>query len=74
MPTKRSVSQMRYDKESSRHYGFKLNLRTDADIIARLNEQSSMQGYIKALIRADIAARKTPDNHLTERKEPTHHS
>lgn len=54
MPTKRSVSQMRYDKESTRYYGLKLNLKTDADIIARLNEQSSMQGYIKALIRADI--------------------
>ncbi len=51
---------MRYDKEKSRHYGMKLNMRTDADIIAVLDEQPSFQGYIKALIRADIAARGIP--------------
>ena len=28
---------------------------TDADILARLAEQSNVQGYVKALIRADIA-------------------
>lgn len=32
----------------------KLNLKTDADVIERLNEVPSKQGYIKALIRADI--------------------
>lgn len=56
MPTQRSVSQMRYDKQSSKHYGMKLNLKTDADIIAALEKQPSFQSYIKALIRADIAA------------------
>ena len=69
MPTKRSLSQMRYDKESSRHYGFKLNLRTDADIVEMLNSQPSLQGYIKSLIRADIAAHHTPDNHSTTEEE-----
>lgn len=60
MPTKRTVSQARYDKDNTRHYGFKLNLKTDADIIARLNDQPSIQGYIKSLIRADIAANSGP--------------
>lgn len=57
MATKRSVSQMRYDKQSSKHYGMKLNVKTDADIIAMLEQQPSFQAYVKALIRADIAAR-----------------
>lgn len=56
MPTKRSVSQMRYDKQSTKHYGMKLNLKTDADIVAMLDKQPSFQTYVKALIRADIAA------------------
>lgn len=32
-----------------------MNHNTDADILAKLNEVPSKQGYIKALIRADIA-------------------
>lgn len=56
MPTKRSISQARYDKDNTRRYGFKLNLKTDADIISFLDKQPSIQGYIKTLIRADIAA------------------
>lgn len=56
MATKRSISQARYDKASTKHFGFKLNLKTDADIIAHLEKQGSLQGYIKSLIRADIAA------------------
>lgn len=56
MATQRSISQMRYDKQSSRHYGMKLNLKTDADIVAMLDKQPSFQSYVKALIRADIAA------------------
>ena len=56
MPTKRSVSQMRYDQQNSKHYGMKLNMRTDADIISVLEKKPSFQAYIKQLIRADIAA------------------
>lgn len=56
MATNRSISQMRYDRQSSRHYGMKLNLKTDADIIATLEQKPSFQAYIKQLIRADIAA------------------
>ena len=36
-----------------------LNRNTDADIIARHNEVASKQGYIKSLIRADIAREET---------------
>ena len=44
------------DKIYTRRYGIKLNTHTDAEIIDQLNKQSSIQGYIKKLIRADIAA------------------
>ena len=66
MATKRSVSQMRYDKQSSKHYGMKLNLKTDADIIAILDEEPSFQTYVKRLIRADIAARQAAE----EKEDP----
>ena len=49
---KRAVQK--YDAKNTKQYHLKLNLTTDADIIAALERQESMQGYIKALIRADI--------------------
>lgn len=55
MPTKASVRQTRYDSTHCRMYGLKLNLETDADIIEKLTSVPSMQGYIKQLIRDDIA-------------------
>ena len=43
------------EKAYIRRYGLKLNVNTDADIIAHLEKQPSMQGYIKQIIREDIA-------------------
>ena len=45
-----------YDRESTRQIKFKFNLKTDADILAQLDSQQNKQGYIKQLIREDIAA------------------
>lgn len=45
----------KYDAKSTKQIHLKLNLKTDADIIAVLESAQSVQGYIKALIRADIA-------------------
>lgn len=50
----KETAQTRYDATHTRRVQMKLNLVHDADILARLDEQPSMQGYIKALIRADI--------------------
>lgn len=50
---KRAVAK--YDAKNTRQYHLKLNLKTDADIIKRLEQQESIQGYIKDLIRADMA-------------------
>lgn len=45
----------RYDKENTRPIKLKFNLKHDADILEKLESVPSMQGYIKELIRADIA-------------------
>ncbi len=45
----------RWDRENTRQVKFKFNLRTDADILAHLDAQQNVQGYVKRLIRDDIA-------------------
>jgi len=52
---KSTISHARYDAKSCKRYNFKLNLKTDADVIEKLSQVDSMQGYIKQLIRRDIA-------------------
>ena len=59
MANKASIRQTRYDSNHCRTYGLKLNLGTDADIIEKLASVPSMQGYIKQLIREDIARSRT---------------
>lgn len=44
-----------YDKQNTKQVKFKFNLRTDADILEHLYAQPNMQGYIKRIIREDIA-------------------
>ena len=51
-------TQKRYDLANTKQYHLKLNLKTDADIISKLDDVYSKQGYIKALIRADIERNK----------------
>ena len=45
----------KYDKANTRQVVLKLNKRTDADVLERLDACGNKQGYIKALIRADMA-------------------
>ena len=52
---KQSEIQARYDKTHTRRINLKLNLELDADILQKLDSADSMQGYIKDLIRADLA-------------------
>ena len=47
--------QIRYEAANCTQIKLKLNNKTDADILAYLEAQENKQGYIKALIRADIA-------------------
>lgn len=47
--------QTRYDATHIQRISLKLNKGTDADILAKLDSVPNRQGYIKALIRADLA-------------------
>lgn len=46
-------AQERYDKDNTVQFRLKLNKKTDADIIEKLNSVDNKQGYIKRLIRED---------------------
>ena len=60
MPTSEAQKRatQKYDSANTVQIKLKLNLNTDADIIAKLEsigrEQGGKQGYIKALIRQDM--------------------
>lgn len=47
-------AQTEWNKTHTRLIQLKLNLRTDADVLERLDQVSSKQGYIKRLIREDM--------------------
>lgn len=48
-------ASIRYNKENTVQISLKLNRSTDADLIDSLNRIANKQGYIKELIRKDIA-------------------
>lgn len=50
--------QARYDAAHTTQVTLKLNLRTDDDILDRLRAVPNRQGYIKRLIREDMAREK----------------
>lgn len=45
----------KYNKNNTKQYPIRLNLNTDADIIDKLSSVDNIAGYIKELIREDIA-------------------
>lgn len=47
-------AQVKYDEAHTVQIKMKLNTKTDADIIAKLNSVENKQGYIKSLIRGDL--------------------
>ena len=48
-------ASIRYNKVNTVQISLKLNRSTDADLIDSLNRVTNKQGYIKELIRRDIA-------------------
>lgn len=46
---------LKYEAKNTIQVHLKLNKRTDADILQKLEEVESKQGYIKELIRRDMA-------------------
>lgn len=55
MPERATIAQRKYDEANTTRIQLKLNNRTDADILERLNSMDSKQGYIKECIRKDMS-------------------
>ena len=51
-------AQQKYDSLNTKRFAFKLNLKTDADVIEALETADSKQGLIKDAIRFYIANKK----------------
>lgn len=47
-------AQAKYDKNNTKQVILKLNINSDADILAKLSDASNKQGYIKELVRNDM--------------------
>ena len=66
---KSSERYARYNAKSTKHYGIKLNLKTDAALIEKLESVDSINGYIRRLIREDIertGSVKQPEDNAAE--------
>lgn len=59
MAKSHSIAQAKYDSTHCKYYTLKMNLETDSDVIEKLSSVESKQGYIKQLIREDIARTRT---------------
>lgn len=57
---KKETPQARYDRDNIVRLSMKLNKKTDADVLKKLDSVSSKQGYVKSLIRNDIEQELTP--------------
>ena len=55
MPKSNTISQKKYDAANCRFYHMKFNLKTDADIIQKLDSVPSKQDYVRQLVRNDLA-------------------
>ena len=58
MHTKAELKSInRFNKENTKVVALRLNLKTDADIIEKLEQVPSKMGYIKDLIRKDLTCK-----------------
>ena len=55
MSDTRTQIQARYDAKNRKSFAIKLNKNYDKDIISKLESVESINGYIRQLIREDIA-------------------
>lgn len=53
--TRKITAKERYDKVKTKMYTIKVFINTEADIMEKLDSVPNKAGYIKSLIRADIA-------------------
>lgn len=61
-PQTASEAVYKYNKANTVNIPFRLNIKTDADVIARLNEMESKRGYLIDLVREDIEYERRQQN------------
>ena len=61
MPTPERISQREYHKRAWTQLFMKLSLKYDADIIEKLENEENIAGYVRRLIREDIAREAEED-------------
>ena len=59
MASNRTIAQRKYDSANCRYFYLKYNLTTDKEIIEKLESVPSTQGYIRQLIKKDLAETAT---------------
>lgn len=47
-------ASLKYNQTHTRQVSIKLNTKTDADILSKLDSVDNVQGYVKGLIREDL--------------------
>lgn len=68
----RKRANEKYNRANMRRVTIDLNKKTDADILEKLDSVPSKQGYIKSVIRADIAQDQNSAQHLDiDSEEPS---
>ena len=55
---KKMEYDMKYAAKSIRQFNLKLNRNTDSDMVAYLEAQPNIQGYMKSLVQADMEQNK----------------
>ena len=55
MSNPQTKASVKYDAKNTKRISLKFNLKTDADILKKLQDVPNTQGYIKELIRKDLA-------------------
>ncbi len=68
MPESKYNRQKKYIKENMRRYALNLNRNTDVDILEYLEGRDNVQGYLKRLIREDMARQKAGEESPAERQ------
>lgn len=56
-PLRKTIYQEKHkiwEKENSKRYSFRVNIKTDKEIYEKLESVKSIANYIKALIKADL--------------------
>lgn len=61
-----TIIKNRYDKAHMKQFLLKFHLANDADVIEKLSSVPNMQGYIRQLVREDIARTRTDSVPVSE--------